>query len=416
MPLVRDSLVAVSTVVAAPVVVAALACRSDWRVGLPERLGGLPRQTPGALWLHGASVGEARLVARIAQARLRDGHRVIATVQTATARALLRAESPDLSTTLAPVDHPWSVGRALDRVAPAAIVLFETEIWPCWISAAAERDIPIGILSGRISDRSWPRYRRIAPLIRGALGRLSAIGARGPDDAARFLALGADPARVRVTGDLKYAAASVAVEPPVELRRALAGECVFVAASTHAGEEQAVLDACEICERSGLPVRLVLAPRHLARIDEVEQLVVASGRRCRRRSRLGDAGLAPGEVLLLDTLGELRGLHALARIVFVGGSLVALGGHDPIEVVQQGCPVAIGPSHANVREPVERLVAAGAAVVVADAEALARAVQAAVQGSGAEARRAAEGFVAEGREVFERSLAWIDRLVGRDAR
>lgn len=415
MSLRRNSLATASAILAAPVAVAALAWRSDWREGLPERLGALPVQPSGALWLHGASLGEARLVEQIARPCLRDGRRVFVTVQTTTARSLLRRELPEVPIALAPLDHPWCVARALDRVAPAAIVLFETEIWPCWIAAAAERDLAIGILSGRISDRSWPRYRRIAPLIRGALRRLTAIGARSPVDAQRFVALGADPTRVSVTGDLKLAAPSVPLEPAPDLRRALAGEDVFVAASTHAGEEQIVLDSGRILAASGLSVRLVIAPRQLARIPEIERLVRAAGLRCRRRSHLGGEALEPDDVLLLDTLGELRGLHALARIAFVGGSLVPLGGHDPIEVVHQRCAVAIGPNHTNVCGTVERLVAAGAAVVVDDAAGLARAVSAAVTGPGPDLRRAADGVIAEGREVLERSLVWIDRLADRGA-
>lgn len=422
----RHSLAAASAVLLAPVAAAVLAWRRDWREGLCERLGGVSRPEPGAVWLHGSSIGEARIVARLAQALVGEGRRVVATVQTVAGRALLRREMPDLPCHLAPLDHPWCVDRALARVAPAAIVLVETEIWPCWIAAAAKRKIPIGILSGRISDRSWPRYRRIAPIVRRALGRLTAIGARHAGDAERFVALGADPARVGVTGDLKRAPTIDPGAAAPELVRALADEAVFIAASTHEGEERVVLEAWRACRAAGRTGRLVIAPRDPRRIPAIERLIEEAGRRSRRRSTLradGIAGdglasdrLASDEVLLLDTLGELRGLLALARIAFVGGSLVPLGGHDPVEVVQQGAAVAIGPHHANVGESVQRLVDAGAGVVVEDADALARAVGDALSAPSLEARRAGDAMAAEGRETLARSLSWIAALLDGGAR
>jgi len=253
------------------------------------------------------------------------------------------------------------------------------------------------------------------------LRRLTAIGARHAGDAERFVALGADPARVSVTGDLKFAPAIEPGDAASEVRRALADDAVFVAASTHAGEERVVLEAWTACEAAGRAGRLVIAPRHPRRVPEIERLLSETGRRWRRRSTLTGSGagaerLAAGEVLLLDTLGELRGVLALARIAFVGGSLVPLGGHDPIEVVQQGAAVAIGPHHANVRDGVQRLIAAGAAVVVEDADALARAVGAALSGSGRGVRPAADGMMAEGRETLARSLAWTAALVDGGAR
>ncbi|HEM47164.1 MAG TPA: 3-deoxy-D-manno-octulosonic acid transferase, partial [Alphaproteobacteria bacterium] len=312
MALARHSLAAAAAVLGAPVGGLALVWRPDWRPGLAERLGILPRQPAGSIWLHGASVGESRLVGRMASALAARGHRPFATLQTVAGRGVLRDAQPALPCALAPLDHPWCVDRALARVRPAGLVLIETELWPVWIAACARTGVPVGVVSGRISDRAWPRYRRVARLMRFVLSRVSRVGARSARDAERFVALGADPDRVDVTGDLKWAHAARRSEVDGALRCVLHGRRVFVAGSTHPGEEQIAVEALARAERAGHAPVLIVAPRHLDRADAVARALVATGRSVRRRSRLGDAPLSDGEVLLLDTLGELRGLYGLA--------------------------------------------------------------------------------------------------------
>lgn len=411
MALARHSLAAAAAVLCAPVGAVALAWRPDWRTGLGERLGALPHQPAGSIWLHGASVGESRLVGRMATALEARGHRPFATLQTVAGRRVLRDAQPALPCALAPLDHPWCVDRALARVRPAGLVLLETELWPVWIAACARSRVPVGVVSGRISDRAWPRYRRVAAWMRFALSRVSRVGARSARDAERFVALGVDPDRVDVTGDLKWAHATRRSEADEALRAVLHGRRVFVAGSTHPGEEQTVLEALRRAEQAGHAPVLVVAPRHLERADAVERALVAAGRTVRRRSRLGDAPLSVGEVLLLDTLGELRSLYGLACLAFVGGSFVPVGGHDPIEAAGQGCPVAIGPVHANVREAVAWLAEAGAVRVVADAAALGEALVEALAVPGGRPRFDPAALCAEGERVLARSVALVERLL-----
>jgi 3-deoxy-D-manno-octulosonic-acid transferase len=341
-------------------------------VGLAERLGGRPALEPGSVWVHAASVGEA-LAARALLDRLRAaGRPVVASTTTVDGRDLLRRSRPEIPCHLAPLDHPWCVARALSRVAPAALVLVETELWPCWIRAARARGIPVALVSGRLSERSFARYRRAAPLFRRALRRLSAVGARSELDRERFLALGADPARVEVTGDLKAGAGPPAPLSP-DLQRALAGSLLFAAGSTHAGEEEAALGALAAAEARGAAPVLALAPRELARAGAVLSAARAAGRRALRRTALGSESLRAGEVLVLDSLGELPALYGLAQLAFVGGTLAPVGGHNLLEPAAAGCPVLFGPHTEKAQPAASLLEACGAGRRVADASELARA-------------------------------------------
>jgi 3-deoxy-D-manno-octulosonic-acid transferase len=229
-------------------------------------------------------VGEARVVLRLVDALAAEGQAVVASTTTATGRALLRQERPDLVSGLAPLDHPWLVTRALQRLQPSQLVLVETELWPCLIQAAAAREIPVVVVSGRISDRSWPRYQRAGRWLAPTLGRLAAVGARSDLDAERFERLGVAPDRIVVTGDLK-------LEPPLhpprlaaDLEAAIQGPPLFVAGSTHEGEERAALDALDRAEAHGHSLALVLAPRHPQRNERVAELVRARGRSLLLRS------------------------------------------------------------------------------------------------------------------------------------
>jgi 3-deoxy-D-manno-octulosonic-acid transferase len=350
---------------AAPVVGAGLAVRPSWREGIGERLGLQTPRASGAVWVHGASVGEILAATGLVDALLERGRSVVASTTTASARAVLARARPGVPSTLAPLDHPWCVDLALSRVAPSALVLVETELWPVWIAAAARRGVPVAVVSARISDRSFARYRTLAPLVRGTFSRLAAVGARTESDAQRFLALGLPAERVRITGDLKLEPSAKPAPLAPDLTAMLAAP-FWVAASTHSGEERAALEALDATEAAGVATALVLAPRHLERCEEVARLVLRRGRRLRRRSRPGNtSALAPGEVLLIDSLGELPAVIARARFAFVGGSLAPIGGHNVLEPARAGRPALFGPHTSNVREVAERLLACGGARRVA---------------------------------------------------
>ncbi len=319
----RNAVAALATLALAPVAGVALLAKPGWRDHLGERLGRIDPHVPGCVWVHGASVGEILAATRLLDALRAGGRPVVASTTTATGRAVLARARPDVPRCYAPLDHPWCAGAALARVAPAALVLVETELWPSWIAAATRRQVPVLVVSGRISERSLPRYRRLAPLLRGTFERLSAVGARSEADAARFAELGVATARISVTGDLKLEAPAATPAPAADLARVLSQTPYWVAASTRPGEEEAVLGAHAAARQAGLESAVVLAPRHPERIEEVARLLAARGIPWRRRSGADPAPLAAGEVLLLDTLGELPALFAGARFAFVGGTLAA---------------------------------------------------------------------------------------------
>lgn len=417
MDLLRHSGAALAAVMGAPVVAATLVVRPRWGIGFHERLGLFGRTDPGRLWVHAASVGEVRAAAGLVEELWSRGEAVFGSSSTPTGREAIRRAWPQTPGVLAPLDHPWSVDAALARVAPRALVLVETELWPSWIAAASRRGTPVIIVSGRLSDRSFPRYRRLRRLLAPTLRRLLAVGARTPLDADRFISLGVPAARVHLTGDLKLDPRR-GIRPTFEgLKEVLRDTPYFVGGSTHAGEEKAALAALEYCESRGLSVALVLAPRHPQRVDAVERQVQRSGRRVRRASARGHSPVAPGEVLLLDTLGELPAVYASARMAFVGGTLSPVGGHNVMEPVQAGCPVVFGPHFENVRRGVELLLESGAGECVADATALGVAVAEAVGNPDPARRRAARGreLLSEHRGSVERTVALLDEVLGLSA-
>ena len=402
-------------VAATPIAAAALAVRPPWRAGLGERLGLRSPTVEGPVWVHGASVGEILAAIRLIDALSERGHAVLASTMKPSGRAVLARMRPQIPRRLAPIDHPWCVALAMDQAAPSALILVETELWPGWIAAAARRGVPVAVVSARISDRSFGRYQRVGPLARRTLARLSAVGARTAEDARRFAALGVPADRLEITGDLK-------LEPPLgpplldpALERVLGDLTFWVAASTHAGEEEAVLHALSAAEAAGAVTALVLAPRYpFDRAAEVKRVVAAHGRRLRLRSQIAGAEpLAPGEVLLLDTLGELPAVISRARLAFVGGSLVPVGGHNVVEPALVSRPVLFGPHTHQVRDPAALLLASGGARRVSDATELAAAViewlrhPAAAKDAGEAARCAIESH----RGATSRCLTLVERLL-----
>jgi 3-deoxy-D-manno-octulosonic-acid transferase len=320
-----------------------------------------------------------------------SGENVVASTMTFTGRDLLGRIRPQLPCALAPLDHPWTVEAALRRVRPSALALVETELWPSWIAAAHRRCVPVVVVSGRISDRSFPRYRRIGRWLRPILERIAAIGARSAADAERFRALGASPEKVQVTGDLKLEPSGEPASLAEDLKSLLGQVPLIVAGSTHEGEESALLEVLAAVEQAGLRASLVLAPRHPERFDATEALARRAGRAVRRRSGLELHPLAEGEVLLLDSMGELPALYARAAVAFVGGSLVPVGGHNLLEPILAGQPVLFGPHTENAREAADLALRTGAGRRVADGADLAGAAIAALRDPASWRERAEAG-------------------------
>lgn len=382
-----------------------------------------PLRGRGPIWVHAVSVGET-IAAKPLLKGLKQGfpdRPLILSNMTETGRAIGQGIAEvDLALHF-PFDYPFAVRRLLERARPALIVIVETEIWPNFVRIARGLGIPVVIANGRISDRSFGRYLRLRPFFRVVLAHFTALCMQSAEDGRRIAAIGADPGRVFVAGNLKYDLAVTVPTPDerLEIRTAYRlppVSLVVTAGSTHPGEEQQVIAAFRSLLAAGLPVVLVLVPRHPERADEVAGLLEKTGLPYARRSRLGaDAPvLASGEVLLVDTIGELMRLYALSDLVFVGGSLVPVGGHNLLEPASLGVPVLFGPNMENFRE-ISRLVLAGeAGVQVADGDSLGTTMAALLQDAprcramGERGRRVVE----ENGGATGRHLAVIARLLG----
>jgi 3-deoxy-D-manno-octulosonic-acid transferase len=276
------------------------------------------------------------------------------------------------------------------------LVLAETEFWPNLLNGCFRSGIPVVVVNARISDRSWPRYRRLRGLWRPFLSRLTAVLAQSEVDATRLRALGCAPERVSVSGNLKFDVR--AGEPAIATRligdRAT-GLRLIVAGSTLEGEEAMLVAVWRAILASQPNVVLVLAPRHPERFDSVAELLERSGFPWRRRSEFGGAMLVSGEIVLLDSIGELASVYSLASVAVVGGSLVPAGGHNPLEPAQFGVPVVMGEHFANFRGIVDAMRAQEALKIVRPQE-LVGAV-ASLLGDNENAKAMGE----RGRQVFE---------------
>jgi len=363
----RHSLAALMAIGLGPFLAAALVARPKLRRGLGERFGRIPEDSVERIWVHASSVGEALAACRLVRVLEEDGYAVRASTTTLTGLGVFRRDRPAMPSSLAPLDHPWCVESAIRRGRPSLSVLIETELWPNWIAACARREIPVVVASGRLSDRSFPRYRRIRHLLGRTLQRIDAVGARTEVDAERFVELGVPEHRVCVTGDLKLDPPAAQPALAIDLIRALADVSVVVGGSTYPSEEAALLDALDGAEKAGHAFVLVLAPRQIERAAELARFCRERRRRVHLRSRLEGRHLVPGEILILDTLGELAATYATASIAFVGGTLEPIGGHNLVEPVHAGCPVLFGPYFQNARKVVEILEVGGAGLCVSDA-------------------------------------------------
>lgn len=384
---------------------------AHYRASFPGRLGRLPQGDGGraGLWIHAVSVGEVGVAATLA-ARLPATLPLVVTTVTPTGQERARAafgQRAGTAVAYLPFDLGFAVRRFFRRFEPRALVLVEGDLWPLVLRAARRRGLPIAVVNGRVSDRGYARLRRIRPALPLLLGRVDRFGVQTESDRARLLALGVPAARVAVTGNLKY---ETAPPPPVEaavhrLEEAAAGRPILLAGSTMAGEEERVL-AAHAALGGGARALLVLAPRHPERFTGVGALLEARRLAWSRRS---EHSAAAPDVVLLDTLGELAGLYAIARGAFVGGTLVPTGGHNPLEPARFGVPVAVGPAMDNFRDMAERFDAAHAWARVADEADLARIWGAWLDDPEAARALGARGaaLVAAERGALDRTLAFL---------
>ena len=336
-----------------------------------ERLGHATVARPEGrlVWFHAASVGESLSVLPLVGRLVAEARVLVTTGTAASAEVMARRLPPGALHQFAPLDAAGPVGRFLDHWHPDLLVVVESEIWPVTLRLAAARAVPLALMNARLSERSlraWSRAPRSARALLGAFDRIvaqtSAVG-----DA--LVALGAEPGRVTVGGNMKASAPPPPDDPAERERLAgiLNGVEVWAAVSTHPGEEEAALAAHEKVRERHPGARLILVPRHPARGEAIAAMMAARGLGVARRSKGEDP---TGPVYLADTLGETGLWFRLAPLAFLGGSLVPVGGHNPWEAAQCAAALLIGPLRETVRTDVAELEASGAALTVADAGAL----------------------------------------------
>lgn len=379
----------------------------------------------GGIWVHAVSVGEVGVARDLlaALARLAPGTPLGLSVTTAAGRELAeRTLDPGTRIFAFPFDLAGPVGAALSSVRPGMVLLTETEIWPLFLERAAARGVPVALVNGRISPRSFARYRLARHFLSRVLGKIRIFAMQSAEDAERIAALGAPRERIRVTGNIKYDLPGPAPFADARrLARAAGGRPIFVAASTAAGEERQVIEAWRPLAPRCL---LALAPRRPERFDEVALLAEHEGFSVLRRSSPESAGSHqgsptsshPSPVYLLDSVGELPSLYREGSFAFIGGSLCARGGHNPIEAWAEGVPVVTGPHMENFREIARRGQEKGFLTRVGDARELSSLLASWLSDSQASHARGeqARQFVAANRGAARATAELVLPLLGRD--
>jgi len=407
-----------------PLVALRLFLRSRKAPAYAQRVGerfalGLPALKPGGIWVHAVSVGESIAAAPMIRALMQrhPGLPITVTCMTPTGSERIRALFGDqVQHCYLPYDLPWAAARFLDRARPVLGVIMETELWPNHIHQCARRGIPVALANARLSERSARGYARFAGLTRPMLEEMSWIAVQTEAEAERFRQLGARPQCVSVTGSIKF---DLTIDPELlaranELRGLWQAQRrpVWIAASTHAGEDEIILAAHRQLLEKHRDALLILVPRHPERFNPMFELCTRESLRTLRRST-GEPVTADTQVLLGDTMGELLFLYALADVAFVGGSLVPNGGHNLLEPAALGKPVLSGPHLFNFLEIAAQLREVGALREVVDAPSLAVAV-AALWDEPASAERMAEaglGVMKANQGALERLLDGLGRLI-----
>ena len=396
---------------------------------LGQRMGYLPvsfnLDGEDSIWIHAVSVGEALTVrALIADLRRRYPHlRIFLSTTTMAGQQVARRNVQDVDAVFyLPFDLPFIVRRTLRLVRPRLFVMMETEIWPNLLRQCKRTGVATVMVNGRISSRSYPRYKLARPFFRTVLADVDRFCMQSEESARRLIDIGADPARVLVTGSLKFDSLEMPGTAIVEGRgqnrvlryfRMSAGRPVIVAGSTMRDEEQIVLQAFRRIKASVANPLLVIAPRNPERFAEVTQLAKNQAFVTMRRSDLLIDAEPRAEVVVLDTIGELAQVYQIACAVFVGGSLVDVGGHNILEPAVFGKPIVFGPHMQNFKEIAEAFVAQDAGIQVSTARGLEEALLALLTDPVRRARlgAAARALVESNRGAKDKSLAVIAQLL-----
>lgn len=390
----------------------------EYRQRWKERFGFVPVSSSATVWLHAVSFGEARLATTLAR-QLKKSHpeiEIVVTTMTVTgSKQIQKTLDGQVLHTYLPYDYPAAIQRFLDHMKPQLLIVLETELWPNILHYTGKRNIPIMIANARLSERSARGYRWIGWLTRAMLRNVTTVLAQTREDADRFVEIGLNPDRARVTGNLKFD-----ISPPMDIQqqaqalRRVWGENrpVWVAASTHSGEEEIILQAFAQVRAVFPQLLLLLVPRHPERFDAVAALCEQQGFQVARRSK--QAILAtPPDIYLGDSMGEMWLFYAAANIAFVGGSLAGIGGHNLLEPAALGLPIITGPHLFHFTEIFNLLNQASAIHVVRDATQLANVIIQLIQNKETSLLQGerAKQVVAQNQGSLAKHLEWIDHHV-----
>jgi 3-deoxy-D-manno-octulosonic-acid transferase len=406
------------------------ALRHNKYVGsIAQRLGYLPvafnLDGDESIWVHAVSVGEV-LSARPLISELRASYpklRLFLSTTTLTGQQLARRSVPDVDAVFYfPFDWTITARRTLNVVRPRLFVMTETEIWPNLLRECKRRSVRTLMVNGRISYRSFPRYRLVRPFMKRVLADIDRFCVQGEETSRRLIELGADPARIVVTGSLKFDSLESSPTPGRGRERVLRffrvplARPVIIAGSTLKGEEEPVIRAFNRVRASGVNALLVIAARHPERFDEVERLCRHEGLTVVRRTELPIDAEPRADAVVLDTIGELAQLYQIATVVFVGGSLVPAGGHNILEPALYGKPVVFGPHMQNFGEIAETFLTNGAAIQVRTAGEFEETMLSLIGDPVRRARvgAAARALVESNRGARDRTLAVIRDLLPPD--
>jgi len=432
MRFVLDVLYVLAALIYSPVVVYRTVRHKRYRTGWAQRFGKISRRSPAkrCIWLHAVSMGEVNaaktIVAELAR-RFGDFEIVVSTTtDTGFARAITLF-SKDHEVFYFPFDFSRVMRRAFDNIQPAICLLMELEVWPNFVGLAQRRNVPVVVINGRISDRGFSRYRRIRPFARRVFRKVSLVLAQTDEYAERFRAIGAVAEKVVVTGSLKYDTAQITDKvkgaDALAAQLGLGGQRLWVAGATGPGEEKIVLDVFAHLRQSDRfeDLRLAIVPRKPERFDEVAQLIEQSGFHLIRYSEVKKEATETKEksqmdaVILGDTMGDLRKFYCLATVIFVGRSLVPMGGSDMMEAAALGKCTIFGPHTFNFKQTVDSLLADEGAILVKDQQELLQVMQKCLLEP-----EYADKIARRGREVIRknqgataRSIEQIGRLLGR---
>ena len=355
--------------------------QEKFRKALPQRLGLFqPLSFKRPIWVHAASVGEVFCsVPLLKKVKEEFPHsKIVLTTITSTGNEAAKRRVPEADRVLfLPIDHPFIIRRAIEKIQPGILLIAETELWPNLLRSCGKQGIPVVLFNGRISQRSFRRYFRLRFFFKECMKYISLFLMQTEEDRKRILEIGGEPQKTRTMGNLKFDQTSppFAREAMADIAKALGPhgtEKILIAGSTHSGEEEVLVKLYKELKKMTPRLVLILAPRHLERLEEVEGILEKEALSWVRKTALspnaGPSDQEHPEVILLDTMGELMGFYSLGTLVFVGGSLVPIGGHNPLEPLFFKKCILFGPHMFHFPEITSRLIEAGGAIQVSGKE------------------------------------------------